>query len=60
MNKGLKAHLYATFLYLILIVIALFQNNNITNEVRYILAIGFFIIQTGIGMICYLEEWYFE
>lgn len=58
MNKGLKAHLYATLLYLIVIFIAVFQNNSLTNEVRYILAIGFALIQVGIGILCYLERYY--
>jgi hypothetical protein len=58
MNKGLQGHLYVTLLYIIVIIIVLFKNNTITNEVRYILAGGFVIIQIGIAMICYIEEWY--
>ena len=60
MNKGLKAHLYATLLYVIVIIITLFKNNSVTIEVRYILALGFFMIQVGIGILCYLEEYYNE
>jgi hypothetical protein len=60
MNKGIKAHLYASLLYLIVIFILLLQNKNVTSEVQYILALGYVLIQIGIGILCYLEYWYFE
>jgi heme A synthase len=60
MNKGIKAHLYASLLYLIVIFILLLQNKNVTSEVQYILALGYVLIQIGIGILCYLEDWYFE
>jgi hypothetical protein len=57
MNKGIKAHFYASMLYLIIL---LLQNKNLTSEVQYILALGYVLIQIGIGILCYLEYWYFE
>ncbi len=60
MNKGIKAHLYASLLNLIVIFILLLQNKNVTSEVQYILALGYVLIQIGIGILCYLEDWYFE
>jgi hypothetical protein len=64
MNKGLKAHLYATLLYVIVTIIIYLQfkfignSDNITTEVIYVLGLGFFLIQVGIGILCYLEEYY--
>lgn len=58
MNRGLKAHIYASVMYGIMLLIVLVGNNDITNEARYILAGGFVFIQIGIAMICYMEEWY--
>jgi heme A synthase len=60
MNKGIKAHFYSSMLYLITVFILLLQNKNVTSEAQYILALGYVLIQIGIGILCYLEDWYFE
>jgi heme/copper-type cytochrome/quinol oxidase subunit 4 len=58
MNKRLKGHIYSTLLYLVVLVIVFYKNDTITNEVRYILATAYALIQIEIEMLCYLESWY--
>lgn len=61
MSKGLKAHIYSTILFLVPIFILLFENKEpIPIQIRYVLSMGYCIIQIGVGVLCYLENWYDE
>ena len=58
MNKGLQAHLYSTIMYLIPISLLFIKSSSITNVVLYFVAVGYIIIQGGIAILSYLENWY--
>jgi hypothetical protein len=59
MNKGLKAHLYATGLFLVMMSILLLKSGvYVSDLVVYVLMSAFFIVHAGVAMICYLEDWY--
>lgn len=58
MSKGLLAHIYATFLYFIVLMIGVYKNEDVDNFIRFILAFGYLMIQMGVAVICYIEGWY--
>jgi hypothetical protein len=59
MNKGLKAHAYATLLYLIMLFIGwMLGANEMSIEIKYIFILGYGLVQAGIGIICYIDRWY--
>jgi len=55
MNKGLQAHIVATVLYILPLLLVWFS---IDNEAKSILVVGYFAIQLGIAIMAYLEDWY--
>lgn len=60
MNTGLKAHLFSTILYIIPIIFVLITVSNISDNIKYLFAFGYILLQIGIGYLAYLEDWYFN
>jgi hypothetical protein len=58
LSIALKAHLLSTILYMVPIVYLTLVVIN--EDAKYIFAIGYVLLQLGIGMISYLEDWYFK
>lgn len=60
MNTGLKAHLFSTILYIIPIIFVLITVSNISDNIKYLFAFGYILLQILIGFMAYLEDWYFN
>lgn len=60
MNTGLKAHLFSTILYIIPIIFVLITVSNISDNIKYLFAFGYILLQIAIGFMAYLEDWYFN
>jgi hypothetical protein len=57
MNKGLKAHIYSTIIYIIPVIFILL-NVTLNFEITITISVVYFILQLAIALISYLESWY--
>jgi hypothetical protein len=54
MNKGLKAHIYSTIMYIISVIFILL-NVTLNFEITITISVVYFILQLAIALISYLE-----
>lgn len=55
MNKGLQAHIVATVLYILPLLLVW---SSLNKENIPILILGYYCQQFGIALLAYLEDWY--